>query len=237
MLPIAEDARPSPQGLNMARASEHGRIIAAAAKAALEPLGCVRRGQSRIWQDDHRYWAINVEFQPSGWQKGSYLNIHVAWLWHVSEGYQFSYRAGSFVPFETVEQFTPLMTELATTAGDEVQKVRVRFKTFPDILEHIKANNVRAGWPGFDAAIACGLAGDAVAARQYFDQVAAWDDTDGRPWRVQAQKDAAALMARLDRPRTFREAVVEYIAQRRQLMRLPPDLHCLDELGPSKRLS
>jgi hypothetical protein len=50
----------------MAKASEHGRIIASAAKAALAPLGCLRRGQSRIWQDDHRYWAINVEFQPSG---------------------------------------------------------------------------------------------------------------------------------------------------------------------------
>jgi len=115
----------------MAKASEHGRIIAAAAKAALAPLGCTRRGQSRIWQDDLRYWAINVEFQPSGWSKGSYLNIHVAWLWTVTHGYQFSYRAGSFVAFETVEQFTPLVTQLAAVAEAEVQKIRARFKTFP----------------------------------------------------------------------------------------------------------
>jgi len=92
---------------------------------------------------------------------------------------------------------------------------------------------VRAGWPGFDAAIACGLAGDAVAARQYFEQVATWDN-EGRPWRLKAQKDAAALSALLDRSRLFREAVVEFIAQRRQLMRLPPDPHCVDELDSTK---
>lgn len=213
----------------MAQTSEHGRIIAAAAKAALAPIGCVRKGQSRIWRSDQRYWAIDVEFQPSGWQKRSYLNIFVAWLWNVSEGYNFSYRAGSFIPFETVEQFTPPMVELAAIAATEVQNVREKFKSFPKILDHIKANDSRAGWPGFDAAIACGLAGDATTAHQYFDKVAAWD-TDRRPWRVQPQKDAAALAALLDRPRHFREAIVECIARRRQLMRLPPDAHCLDEL-------
>jgi hypothetical protein len=55
----------------MAKANEHGRLIAAAAKAALAPLGCVRKGQSRVWYSDQRYWVIAVEFQPSGWSKGS----------------------------------------------------------------------------------------------------------------------------------------------------------------------
>lgn len=213
----------------MAKANEHGRIIAAAAKAALAPLGCVRKGQSRIWRSDHRYWAIDVEFQPSGWQKGSYLNIFVAWLWNVTHGYNFSYRAGFFIPFETVEQFTPPMVELAAIAATEVQKVREKFRSFSDISDHIKANDRRAAWPGFDAAIACGLAGDTDAARQYFDTVAAWD-TDRHPWRTQAKIDAVTLAALLDRPRHFREAVVECITRRRQLMRLPPDPHCLDEL-------
>ncbi len=166
----------------MAQTSEHGRIIAAAAKAALAPIGCVRKGQSRIWQSDHRYWAINVEFQPSGWQKGTYLNIFVAWLWNVTHGYDFSYRAGFFIPFETVEQFTPPMKELATIAATEVLKVREKFKSFSDIVNHVKVNNRRAPWPGFDAAVACGLVGDIIAARQYFDQVEAWN-ADAYPWQ------------------------------------------------------
>lgn len=213
----------------MAQTSEHGCIIAAAAKAALAPIGCVRKGQSRIWRSDHRYWAIDVEFQPSGWQKGSYLNIFVAWLWNVTHGYNFSYRAGFFIPFETVEQFTPPMKELAAIAATEVLKVRVKFKSFSDILDYIKANNSRAAWPGFDAAIVCGLVGDVVSAREYFHQIAAWN-TDGHPWRTQIKMDATTLRTLLDDPKHFREAVAECIARRRQLMGLPPDPHCLDEL-------
>lgn len=219
----------------MAQTSEHGRIIAAAAKAALAPLGCVRKGRSRIWRSDHRYWAIDVEFQPSGWQKGSYLNIFVAWLWNVTDGYNFSYRAGSFIPFETVEQFIPPINELAEIAATEVLKVREKFRSFSDISDYIKANNRRAPWPGFDAAIVCGLAGDFVSARQYFDEVEAWD-TDKSPWRARAKLDAAKLEALLGRPQRFREAVAECIARRRQLMRLPPDPHCLDELDSKATL-
>jgi hypothetical protein len=213
----------------MAQASEHSRIIAAAAKAALTPLGCVRKGQSRIWRSDHRYWVIDVEFQPSGWQKGTYLNIFVAWLWNVTHGYDFSYRAGFFIAFENVEQFTPPMIELAGIAATEVLKVREKFRSFSDISDYIKTNNRRAPWPGFDAAIVCGLAGDFVSARQYFDEVEAWD-TDKSPWRARAKIDATKLEALLGRPERFREAVAECIARRRQLMRLPPDPHCLDEL-------
>src|SRR6202000_1719294 len=38
------------------------------------PLGLERRGRSRTWIDDQRWYAIVVEFQPSGFSKGSYLN-------------------------------------------------------------------------------------------------------------------------------------------------------------------
>ncbi|MDO9414009.1 MAG: hypothetical protein Q7T81_15675 [Pseudolabrys sp.] len=213
----------------MAQPSEHGRIIAAAAKAALAPIGCVRKGQSRTWRADHRYWVIDVEFQPSGWQKGSYLNISVAWLWNVTHGYDFAYRAGSFIPFETAEQFTPPIRELAAIAATEVLKVREQFGSFSDILDYIKADNRRAPWPGFNAAIVCGLAGDIVSARQYFHEVEAWD-TDKSPWRARAKIDAIKLEALLDRPERFRDAVAECIARRRQLMGLPPDPHCFDEL-------
>lgn len=215
----------------MAQTSEHGRIIAAAAKAALAPLGCVRRDQSRIWQSDHRYWAINVEFQPSGWSKGSYLNIHVAWLWKISRGYPFSYRAGSFVSFETAEQFTPLITELAQTAAVEIQKVRKRFNSFYDILNCIAAEARRKPdfWSIFDAAIAHGLTGDLATSRQYFDKIETLS-TIQSVWQSQARDSCLRFAALLNRPQEYREAICANVAQRRQLMRLPPDPHCLDEL-------
>jgi hypothetical protein len=49
----------------MSKQNEHGKLIAAAAKAALLPLGCRRKGQSRCWYSDERFWYIFIEFQPS----------------------------------------------------------------------------------------------------------------------------------------------------------------------------
>jgi hypothetical protein len=54
----------------LAQVNEHGRLIAAAAKAALTPLGCRRKRQSRLWYCDQRFRIISIEFQPSTWSKG-----------------------------------------------------------------------------------------------------------------------------------------------------------------------
>lgn len=101
----------------MAKVNEHGRIIAGAAKTALEPLGCKRKGQSRIWYSDQRFWVISVEFQPSGWSKGSYLNVGIKWLWHHGRGLDLSDRPVDFVPFESADQFTPLIGKYGSSCS------------------------------------------------------------------------------------------------------------------------
>src|SRR5689334_1392764 len=60
---------------------DHNAEIAAAAKAVLAPMGFRRKGRSRIWLDDHGWWVGVVEFQPSGWSRGSYLNVAASYLW------------------------------------------------------------------------------------------------------------------------------------------------------------
>ncbi|TGQ53638.1 DUF4304 domain-containing protein [Mesorhizobium sp. M1C.F.Ca.ET.193.01.1.1] len=60
--------------------SEHGRIIASQAKIALQPAGFRRNGRSRVWIADRGFWLSVVEFQPSSWSKGTYLNVAVHWL-------------------------------------------------------------------------------------------------------------------------------------------------------------
>jgi hypothetical protein len=49
----------------MSKQNEHGKLIAAAAKAALLPLGCRRKGQSRCWYSDERFWYIFIEFSQA----------------------------------------------------------------------------------------------------------------------------------------------------------------------------
>src|SRR5256885_11111558 len=59
----------------MAEADPHSKLITAAAREILRPLGLFQKGRSRVWLDDQGWWLGVVEFQPSDWSKGSYLNV------------------------------------------------------------------------------------------------------------------------------------------------------------------
>lgn len=56
---------------------DHNKLIAKNAKETLKPLGFVRSGKSRIWFKDNGWWAVLIEFQPSSFSKGTYVNIAV----------------------------------------------------------------------------------------------------------------------------------------------------------------
>ena len=55
-------------------------------KMTLAPEGLFRVGSSRRWIDDNGYFVIQVEFQPSAYDRGSYLNVGISLLWEASEG-------------------------------------------------------------------------------------------------------------------------------------------------------
>lgn len=78
---------------------DHNKIINKAAGDVLKPMGLFRKGQSRIWIDENDWFLIIVEFQPSNWDKGSYLNVAVNYLWSRKEYLSFDYghRESAFV--------------------------------------------------------------------------------------------------------------------------------------------
>ena len=96
---------------------------------ALQPLGFRRKGQSRLWGGDHGWWLAVVEFQPSGFRKGSYLNVAAHWLW--SDGGYISFDLGSgadggsrvaeFEEYDSNEQFEAAAHRLAIAAAHGAQ--------------------------------------------------------------------------------------------------------------------
>jgi hypothetical protein len=47
----------------------HSKIIAAAARVELKPLGFQRQGRLRLWVADRGFWLNVVELTPSRWSK------------------------------------------------------------------------------------------------------------------------------------------------------------------------
>ncbi len=76
----------------------YSKIIENVAKEMLAPLGLEQKGHSRLWLDDQGWWVILVELQPSGFSKGTYLNVGVNWLWYKMNYFSFDYgyRSGTF---------------------------------------------------------------------------------------------------------------------------------------------
>ena len=216
-------------GVPMAKQNEHGRLIAAAAKAALAPLGCRRVGQSRCWISDERHWIVFVEFQPSAWSKGSYLNVAPSWLWLRYGGNDHHPRPAGFIAFESVEQFTPLIEHMAAVAAQSVLAMRSRFRTLADVNRFFGERISQDGSPVYRAAVTAGLVGDIATAKQLFKRMETWDTENHASWmRVKAW--CAELAALLDDPPRYRSALLDTITEGRQKFKLPPDPECLEPM-------
>ncbi|NIK47565.1 hypothetical protein [Variibacter gotjawalensis] len=210
----------------MAKQNEHGKIIAAAAKAALAPIGCVRKGQSRTWYSDERYWLILVTFDPSGWEKGTYLVVSASWLWYEKDyqSFDLGYRIADFVRFESAKQFRPIMEEYAEKAAREVERLRRDLALISDISRQLFALVPTGDWRkatgpdrrAFEAAIAAGLADDFDTARKLFDKVATWE-TFGYESQFQLKSKAAHIAAFVGDRHRFRAEIQRVInVQRRR---------------------
>jgi hypothetical protein len=211
----------------MAKADDHSSLIASAAKAALRPLGFVRRGRSRFWFADQGFWIIFAEFQPSGWSKGSYLNMGVKWLWQSRPTLDISYRPVDFIPFESKEQFSPLIAHMADVAAQEALKLRAQFKSLADVSQYLIAHATSDCWPVYHAAIAAGLASDAETSKRLFERMEAWS-TYGYDWELELKSESAAFAALLYSPQRFRSAVSAVIDRTRFTMKMAPAPHRLE---------
>ena len=204
---------------------DHSRLIVAAAKSTLEPLGLQRKGRSRTWVDDRAWWLGIVEFQPSSWSKGSYVNVGVMWLW--AELQYLVYDVGGrvdgfghgFESYSSEEQFRDVAERLAQSAASEVLRFRHMFSDPIACADYYDQLDAPAPADYLDAGIASGLSGRASAAHAWLRRVLAIDDD--RPFVVAEKSRARELATIVDDPAAFKPAVRSYIERSRELLGLP----------------
>lgn len=159
-------------------ASNHNKIINAAARQELKPLGLKRKGSSRVWLGDFGWRVIQVEFQPSSWSKGSYLNFGIAWLLFEKSHLSFDvgYRIDTpFIEYKTDDQFEPAATEMVRRAASEVTKLREKFDSLASATEHFRDDDLASPWSRYYAGVIFGLSGMVAESRDCFQEVANMD--------------------------------------------------------------
>jgi len=200
----------------------HNTQLAKAAKKHLGPIGMKRKGQSRLWFKDNGWWLGVVEFQPSSWNKGSYLNVAAMWLWNAKDYWSFDEggRVERFHEFKDADQFADVADALAMRARDEVLALSQRFPSLAIVAAHLARNSDENPWHSYHGAMAALAIGDVEHAQKRLRALLAFKDQ--APFMV-------ALKARV---RSFSEQVAsgiepsalvrQEVAQTRALLKLSP---------------
>jgi len=197
----------------------HLRILTKAAKSVLMPLGITQKGRSRTWLDDQRWWLGVIEFQPSSWSKGSYLNVGACWLWDVKDYLSFDHgnRTERFVSYASDEQFVPEAERLATRAKQRVLELRKTFKSPADVAKVMSAGP-GTHWVRFHAGVAYGCCGEARKAHKSFAEVLRLGAE--HDWQKDLLRRVEELDAMLSTPRIFRETIEAAILETRRRLKL-----------------
>jgi len=128
-------------------------IIKQLCKDILLPLGVFQKGNSRTYIDDNGYFFTVIEFQPSAYAKGTYLNVALHFLGNENEDISFDFPFGAdirvmdFVEYQNEEQFAREVTRYVQKAVTQVlfyrklQDVAVAKSYAKKWLKRYKDNN------------------------------------------------------------------------------------------------
>ncbi len=213
------------------------KLLSTAACEVLGPLGATQMGRSRTWLDDNRWWLGVIEFQPSSWGRGSYLNVGVDWLWTPKDYLSFDFGGrvdvpggGEFLEYESEEQFAPLARKLAGAAAEQMLHYRELFPTIEATAATLRKRDPEQSLlESLDTGIALGLVGDDKGARRMFarsiDYFESGEESEWRTDNDQALYDRVRSLSEVvhDRAR-FRRRIRDDVKQARTQLKLDPDI-------------
>lgn len=208
----------------------HTKIINAVAKRILAPQGFFQRGRSRTWLQDNGWFLTLVEFQPSAYSKGTYLNVAMNFLWGKplpERMHVLSLDYGRRVrPPDVPEQFISyngddvLFAQQVEMMANAAVRFAADYKRCTDLgyaKEMICTGpKVVAGWDEYDRAMLCFLAGDLSEGLRHLQNFSEakqnWDwYWESGMWKICEQE----IPSRCDSPEAAQRMVLEMIQTNR----------------------
>lgn len=214
----------------------HAKIINAVAKTYLAPQGFFQKERSRTWLQDNGWFLTVVEFQPSGFSKGTFLNVGMHFLWRIPSEepvISFDYGQGRLMPPKAPSQYT------AYTGDDEAfaqqletmvcaaVKITQEYQHCAD-LDYAKrlicsGKMTDAGWREYDRAMLCFLSGDVTAGTRHMKHfINAVDHQNGK-WAADAVRHCETeILPRCTTRKGARQMVTDMIQENRARYRKYP---------------
>lgn len=181
-----------------------------------------RKGQSRLWYKDNLWWISVVEFQPSSWSKGSYLNVAAMWLWNAKNYWSFDDggRVEAFHQFKDSDQFTVVADALAKRASVEVVALSERFHSLHTVASHLAGKSDENPWSSFHAAMAAMACDDMSGAQLRFKAVLS--AKEHAPWVSDLKTRVIEIIQKVADTGAPSAVIAREIQQARVLLKLAP---------------
>lgn len=198
----------------------HNKVIAQEAKHSLKPLGFVRSGKSRLWYKDNGWWAVVVEFQPSSFSKGTYVNVSVSHFLYESNSWAFHIpqRLPGFASAEDEGDFEAKVRCMAEDARDIASDMLEKYSSIESFVKWYTERERRHVWIDYYSAMFNALAGDYERCGIYLEAVC--NTECERTWEFAVQHRARDLLFFLKDPREFRRSVLGIVIRTRSMMNL-----------------
>jgi hypothetical protein len=199
---------------------DHNKLLKKIAKDRLKPCGIIQKGSSRTFLYDNGWYIIIIEFQPSSWDKGSYLNIGVDLNFYPRNHLAFSYgyREKGFDGADNEKQFTEIVNTYCDHVIEKVQKLKEKFKDVPTAIKSI-GKYPDDQWHYFDLGILYGLNGQMQKAGSCLKKL--MKEKCKFDYEFERQGLATEMFELLDDKEKFVARAQTLIIQSRQLKKLP----------------
>ncbi len=205
--------------MHQAGSMDHNKLIAAKAKESLKPLKFKRVGKSRLWIKDNGWWVVIVEFQPSSWSKGTYVNVNVSNLLYEREGWAFygGDRIPGFASVENDPDFESKVESMAAQAASYASELDERYSSLESFvrIHSDKPEDRKSVWDYFFAGVLCSLMGDIGQTRRNFTAILEKDQE--QLFQQGVQLKAAELMFLLDHPEECQRSIMGIVLRARRI--------------------
>ena len=227
-------------------ANEHTKIINKIAKEKFTPFGIVQKGRSRTWIDDNGWFTTIIEFQPSSYSRGSYLNVAVNFNWYEKdwESFDLSYhsdgsREGVYLnkynPLnlfgrsiywvdyepENEEYFIKIIELYCDVAIKRVKYFRKKLATLRKARRVILRTEFCSDelWGSYHKGTICGLTGWRFLQKRYYKRLLNEVRDAKLDFEIEARESVSRLIT-YDL-NTFKEEIKKIITETRKLKKLP----------------
>jgi len=200
---------------------DHNKLLKKVARERLKPFNILQKGQSRTFLYDKGLWTAIIEFQPSSWSRGTYLNVAADFHLYPRDYFAFAYggREKSFEEAENENDFSKIVNDYCDQALLKVAKIKVDFIDISSsikTLENLKSNDP---WKIYDLGILYALNGQINPSKRCLQIV--YEQKCDRPFEFERQKIIAEILEWFDNDRLLKSKLKDMINRTRQLKKLP----------------